>query len=172
MRLIDHKYVRSGYRIVMQDVNEVRYGNSLPSQIVDRFKASLEEQLAKRGYLPLPYSSQPDTKAYIKRDVPFRQEPILIDDGGERIGGLLVLKVAVREAKGENAALDQLVRGLLISYRIEDPTLGASQPCQEGTKVYALKRTRAGDRERLNLPNMSIEGLPELFPPETIMLKR
>ncbi len=124
--------------------------------------------LEKEGYKARVYRVDQDVEAiaYIKDEVPFREEPILLDDGGsilpqsggevnrllskignpqdpddiEPMGGDYVLKIAIRDANGKNEALHDIVVRLLAKYGIVNPSDGVYSPPVEGTVVYALKR--------------------------------
>lgn len=144
------------------------FGDDLESSKVDEFKAELVDMLEARGYKERVYRMDQDmeTIAYIKDKVPFRKEPILLDDGGsiipqseEQLCGLLskigkphdpndidpmggdyVLKIAIRDAGESNEALHDTIVRLLVKYGIVNPNDESFCPPIEGTIVYALKR--------------------------------
>ena len=117
------------------------FGNDLESHFVNQFKYELVDMLRKNGYRPVPYSlGGTDVVAYEMEEVPFRQEPIIIDDGRTIIERDKVLKIAVRDAHGANRSLHDRVLELLHSHVLHDLEPGSDMPCEEGTVVYALKR--------------------------------
>jgi len=136
--------------------------NDLQSDLVDRIKSEITRYLRLQGYKRMIYkiTDVMETVAYVNEDVPFRNEPILLDDGGsvipatakrlEKIGrlsednelGLLgdrVLKIAIRDAYGKNKYLHFDILGI-ICQRIPLLETGEDRPVQPDTVVYALKR--------------------------------
>lgn len=134
------------------------WGNDVLKETTDAAKKELEEYLLSRGYRTVIYTSghgicggdlisdtdimdkEPETIAYTLENVPFREELILIDDGGEIVCGLPVLKIAVRDAFTTNSHLDNQVMSILNNHGIADFKDGSYLPCADGTKVYALRR--------------------------------
>lgn len=144
------------------------FGDDLEAFKVDEFKAELVDMLEAQRYKERVYRMDQDMTiiAYIKDEVPFRKEPILLDDGGsiipqskEQLCGLLskigkphdpndidpmggdyVLKIAIRDAGEVNKDLHDTVVQLLEKYGIVNPNDGSFCPPIEGTIVYALKR--------------------------------
>jgi hypothetical protein len=144
--------VRTIERNYVNDRIEGRvWGNYVDPRVIARFEKNLREELAEMGYTPRLYADEfgPDAfgaVAYVhsaeKDTTPFREEPILIDDGSCKLAGIDVFKVAIRDAEGENKGLHNIVLMLMAKHRIMEPnSIGTPKDCcAEGTQVYALKR--------------------------------
>jgi len=148
--------VRSCARHVLVD----EWGVDVTSRMVEHFKTRLQTALESLGYkqriytsgsgiitgdaFPLPgdFGPEPEAIAYIQGEVPFRNEPVLIDDVGNIYGGFPVLKVAVRDANGTNKGINELILKILQVYGIssDEAKRSESPPPAKGTIVYALRR--------------------------------
>ncbi|MBW2980783.1 hypothetical protein KY360_05190 [Candidatus Woesearchaeota archaeon] len=126
------------------------WGNYVDPKTVKDFRGELERTLRLMGYTPLAYRDDvgPDAfgaVAYVhsayKDTTPFREEPILIDDGSCKLAGKDVFKVVIRDAEGKNRQLHDRVLMLMARFHIIEPnSIGSVDDCAEGTLVYALKR--------------------------------
>ena len=119
--------------------------NYIPGTILPKIITSFRTQLIDDGYRVIPYDhcpgpSRPGAIAYSKDDVPFRQEPILIDEGSI-VGpnGLPLVSIVIRDAEGKNKKLHDDVLGLLARYGITSPNESNLVPCDHGGKAYGLR---------------------------------
>ena len=122
------------------------FGHAVPNATVNDFCSRLVEYLLSEGYYPVSYDghqgpTRTGATAYTKEDVPFRTEPILIDDCRVGPDNTPVLKIVIRDAEGMNKLLHDTVCQLLAEYGITEPKDCARQPPEKGTRVYALRRS-------------------------------
>jgi hypothetical protein len=117
------------------------WGNDLLSAKADIFKSELIKILVTEGYKERLYfkGNGLETVAYILEEVPFRQEPILLDDGCRIAGTQRILSIAIRDALGMNRRLYHYVHGLLTRYTIR-PARESNNPCNDGTRVFMVSR--------------------------------
>ena len=141
------------------------FGDDMKALEVASFRSELVDMLLAQGYRERVYCMTSDmvTIAYITDEVPFREEPILLDYGGtiidvpldkvkeirskqphnindiEPIAGNYVLKIAIRDANGDNEELHDKVVRLLAKHGVVNPHADTSPPVRPGTVVYALK---------------------------------
>lgn len=139
--------VRATARNYVNDQTDGRvWGNYVDPRVIDEFVEDLKRELAEGGYTPCHYADDvgPDgfgAVAFAKGQMPFREEPALIDYGSCQLDGRDVLKVAIRDAEGKNKPLHDKVLMLMARSRIMEPnSIGSVDECAEGTQVYALKR--------------------------------
>ncbi|MBU0979323.1 MAG: hypothetical protein KJ709_00820 [Nanoarchaeota archaeon] len=113
-------------------------GVDMPAEQVDLFRDLMTVYLRGTGYLPRPYDEK--VTSFITDEMtPFRQEPILIDDGSLSSGGCPVLKVAVRGAEAENEGLYKKVLVMLSIFGMGETPNGAYSPA-EGTRMVQLRK--------------------------------
>jgi hypothetical protein len=155
MMNINQNEVRSGSRIVLVD----GWGADVAWKRVEHFKKRLQNILEDLGYKARIYTSgsgivtgsafpngdfsyEPEAVSYIKEEVPFRREPVLIDDVGNTYGEYPVLKIAVRDGGGANKTINNIIREILKIYNISENEAGRhyGSPVESGTIVYALRR--------------------------------
>jgi len=117
-----------------ESINEM-YGNGIGFFKQHAIKLYLENYLKSKGYKARKYDRT--FTAYLIRDVPERNEPILIDFGGLSIENKPVLNIVVRDVNNGNKHLNDYVLQLFGEFGIRDPKFEQNQ---EGTRIYHLRR--------------------------------
>lgn len=161
-------------RMWSREVDPTGWGVDAPPQLVSALHDELREFLVSNGfhvrrYVEPPASAnqalpenevtgekgqgkfklvRPTVDAYFHGTVPFRLEPLVIDDGGRTVNGRPVLSIAVRDAFGESAVLYTIVSQMLAASglhpdraRWNDPeTLRNTRPGDMPTEVFRIRR--------------------------------
>ncbi|GEM_PF-3922803 len=124
------------------------FGIWAPATTVDAIFQDINEELIDEGHQPLRYAgSSIKAVAYFSsdQDISFREEPILLDNGGNLAGGMPVLNVVLRRSE-EQKSLQALVCDIFADHRLRvRPITGRSphkEPYAIGTLVYFLKRRK------------------------------
>ena len=106
--------VRQKPRLV-SSLEELQVGCLVPATEVSKFKEQLIEGLTREGYKRRTYNhtNDMDCFAFMGEEVPFREEPLLIDDGGYSFNNQPILKIIVRGAQGANKHLNEKIETLL-----------------------------------------------------------
>ena len=93
-------------------------GRIAPAAEVSEIKDKLKEVLTSEGYKVRTYNHTDDIDcfAFMQKEVPFREEPILIDDGGLFLNGQPILRIMVLDAEGANRNLNKKIETLSRAY--------------------------------------------------------
>ena len=124
--------------------------SSTPKEDIDESSPGTQMILEAHGRKGLEELRKPIVAfAYHDGSSEPRSEPVLIDDGGTVIEGERqgefdrTLKIAVRDARGKNSEVRELVASVLMSHGVSVyDALKGGESADQGTEVFGLKRTR------------------------------
>ncbi len=113
----------------------IRTGYDLTEPVVNAIKSNLLAYLASNGYT-FRQDYGMNTVGYSQTEVPFREEPILVDDGGMYgENGRPMLKISVRNSSKNTTLVDKVLE-ILSSQGLTDQKF----KLWNETKVFELRR--------------------------------